>query len=948
MALGLALTIAFASELPAQQHRVVELRAPKQTAPSVLDGVCHATDAYTVIPQCTDPASVWFSLKTYRNWGGTTVDEQLQMFINVSNTADKVTIELDFDHNDQTVAGIRRRIDISRNPSSSSPCSTCMTVFNVTDNVAIPVASSSQPLNNPGPPWTLEFHISAAQLGLNTIPALIGMYMEVGGGGAVTTKYPSPLTGEPATSVTDRNTWAHVRTRNPADFAMMLDNSGSMLQNDGTPETRWTRAKRATDVMSAALSLFKDPYYDDRIAVAQYSWDCANDLTGDRTGGLPPAGTTSWILITGTPVQLTQGSNPPLPGNCTPIQRGLDFAINQEGSAVVQARDRTVVLLSDGLHNKPPAHVPFDLNASAFQGMHDVVQVITVAMLPDGTGGTMLMDQISDAFRGPPFKARYNNVIQFADLLQAYLEPLEDLHAVNFVPREIDGTFLPGKAAKLVFLAAWNSAGQASTLSLSNNMAATGTVTTSADQITGYSVATAANSTVGAWTVTASGATPPDAVYLIVDMQVHAQFLVEQRQYSAGEPVLLSVDLKDQGSPILGADVRFSMDRPGMGLGDFLSTIQPNCTFAAPTAPPPPRPDSVRVRLTRNLTRSNRAGSTASTAGDPLPGRYQLAAEAFKRCGDLLGRRQDTGLRLHDDGVPPDVKKDDGVYAYALTPPEEGSYNLSFRVSGNTTGGIPFRRSNRLSEFARITPTSGATSQIVQNGGLVNGRQVTHVLLLFRDNLGNYVGPGLADLFKIRVSGAHVLDSLSDLGNGYYRTTLDHVPGGPEPIVSVYMPGTSYEEVIDLSPRPKYTFALSLHAGISLPSGSFKTTNDPGFGIIGDAEYWLNRRFALEGLFGYHRFGGKGASPDLELRHLSAGFEVRVTPGNPSLLADVGYGTYTFKPGSTRPGAHAGLGLEFKVTPTLSFGVTGRFHTVSTPGSRTMFYSVQAGGWIRL
>ncbi|MFL5495275.1 MAG: hypothetical protein ACJ8DC_12900, partial [Gemmatimonadales bacterium] len=218
--LSLVFAVALTRELPAQQHRVVELLVPKQTTPNVLSGTLTTADGYTVGPEPSGASSVWFSLKTYRNWGGTTVDEQLQMFINVSNAANKVTIELDFDHTRLTTTGNRRRIVITKNPSSSMPCSNCMTVFNVTDNVPILVPTSTaqcnvspQPCNNPGPPWTLEFRISAAQLGVNTIPALIGMYMEVSGGTAVTTIYPTRLSpSEPITSVTDLNTWAHVRS----------------------------------------------------------------------------------------------------------------------------------------------------------------------------------------------------------------------------------------------------------------------------------------------------------------------------------------------------------------------------------------------------------------------------------------------------------------------------------------------------------------------------------------------------------------------------------------------------------------------------------------------------------------------------------------------------------------------------------------------------------------
>ena len=955
-ALSLLFAVALTRDLPAQQHRVVELLVPKQTAPNILSGTFTSADGYTVVQQPSIAQPVWFNLKTYRNWGGSTVDEQLQMFINVSNSATKVTIELDFDHTRLTTTGRRRRIEITKNPSSSMPCSNCMTVFNVTDNVPITFPTSTalcdvspQPCNNPGPPWTLEFRISAAQLQVNTIPALIGMYMTVSGGGAVTTIYPTALLGEPATSVTNLDTWAHVRSRNPVDFAMMLDRSGSMLAKDGTADSRWTRATRATDVLSAALSFFKEPMIDDKIAVAQYSWDCGNDMSGNRIGALAPGGSTNGISIPSTPVRLTTGSTAPLPGYCTPIQKGLEFAFNQEVGPLVQDHDRIVVLLSDGLHNMPSGDVPINLNSTLLQHP-DVVQVIAVAMLPDGTGGTMLMDQIADRFRGPAFKPRYDNLTpgtDFAQMLGVYLKPLENLLAINRV-EATGGTFQPGEADKLVFIGAWNVAANASDLNVTNSAAAAFIVSQFKDQITGYAAAIVTSPpATGTWSVSATGATQPDATYLLVDMKLYAQFLVEQRQYSAGEPILLTVDLRDEGRPVLGADVTFDLERPALGLGDFLSTIQQGCTFAPPTVPVPPPLDSIRARL--KLTAAVGAHvATPTGSGDPLPGRYLLAADHFQRCGeDVLGRAHNTGIRMRDDGVPPDVEKDDGVYATAYTPPEEGSYNLRFLVSGKTTDGAPFERTYRLSDFARITPSAEATQQIVQNGGIVNGRQVTHILLLFRDSLGNYLGPRLGEFLKVRVTGAHVIDSLADAGNGYYRITIDHTPGGPEPTVSVSMPGSTYEQRVDLSPGDGRLFALSLHAGVSMPHGTLNGTHDAGFGITADAEYWWKPRLAVATLAGYHRFNGQGANPDLDLVHASVALEAKVTTGQPSVMVDGGAGIYDLSPGPTDPGVHAGAGLEFEVSPTVALGFTGRVHTVFTTGSNTTFSSLQAGGRIR-
>ncbi|MFL5496616.1 MAG: choice-of-anchor X domain-containing protein, partial [Gemmatimonadales bacterium] len=522
-----------------------------------------------------------------------------------------------------------------------------------------------------------------------------------------------------------------------------------------------------------------------------------------------------------------------------------------------------------------------------------------------------------------------------------------NLLAINLVP-PTGGTFQPGKADKLVFIGAWNVAANASGLNVTNSTGPPGTVSTVTDNATGYSAAivTSPRAT-GTWSVSAAGATQPDAKYLLVDMKLYAQFLVEQRQYSAGEPILLTVDLRDEGRPVLGADVRFDLERPTLGLGDFLSTIQESCTFAPPTAPAPPPLDSIRARLKLGAAAGAHVATPAGS-GDPLPGRYRLAADHVQRCGeDVLGRAHDTGIRMRDDGMPPDVEKDDGVYATAYTPPEEGSYNLRFLVSGKTTDGAPFERTYRLSDFARITPSAEATQQIVQNGGIVNGRQVTHILLLFRDSSGNYLGPKLGEFLKVRVTGAHVIDSLSDAGNGYYRITIDHTPGGPEPTVSVSMPGSTYEQRVDLSPGGGRLFALSLHAGVSIPHGTLNSTHDAGFGITADAEYWWRPRLAAVALLGYHRFNGQGANADLDVVHASAALEARVTTGQPSVLVNAGAGVYNLSPGPTDLGVHGGAGLEYDLSPTISLGLAGRVHTVFTTGSNTTFSSLQAGGRIR-
>ena len=59
---------------------------------------------------------------------------------------------------------------------------------------------------------------------------------------------------------------------------------------------------------------------------------------------------------------------------------------------------------------------------------------------------------------------------------------------------------------------------------------------------------------------------------------------------------------------------------------------------------------------------------------------------------------------------------------------------------------------------------------------------------------------------------------------------------------------------------------------------------------------------------------------------------------------EAGGGGYLMSPGPTRLGAHAGAGLDFQVSPSLSLGLSYRAHNIFTTGSNTTFSAFQAGG----
>jgi hypothetical protein len=181
--------------------------------------------------------------------------------------------------------------------------------------------------------------------------------------------------------------------------------------------------------------------------------------------------------------------------------------------------------------------------------------------------------------------------------------------------------------------------------------------------------------------------------------------------------------------------------------------------------------------------------------------------------------------------------------------------------------------------------------------------------------------------------------------DGRYEVVLLLPPSG-DPDISIAVENDTLFKgtVSDLEPR---RFAVSLHAGISIPHGSLNTSHDPGFGITADLEYWWTPRFGVAALLGYHRFGAAGAGDDLDLLHASGALETRITSGRTSVLLDAGAGYYDLSPGSGEPGVHAGAGLERELSPAVSLGVSGRVHTVFTSGSNTTFTSVQAGGRLK-
>lgn len=174
---------------------------------------------------------------------------------------------------------------------------------------------------------------------------------------------------------------------------------------------------------------------------------------------------------------------------------------------------------------------------------------------------------------------------------------------------------------------------------------------------------------------------------------------------------------------------------------------------------------------------------------------------------------------------------------------------------------------------------------------------------------------------------------LEELGPDFYKLSVPN-----DGAVTV----TNIIEAIE----PK-RYGISLHAGVSIPHGSFGDAYDVGYGAMADLEYRLTSSLSVEAISGYHEFGSRAGGADQKLIQgaLNAKYYFLTSALRPYVIA--GGGGYRFDPGSEEAGTNAGTGLQWNLSPGVALGLDYTFHAAYTGGATTTFSAVQAGGRVR-
>jgi hypothetical protein len=183
-------------------------------------------------------------------------------------------------------------------------------------------------------------------------------------------------------------------------------------------------------------------------------------------------------------------------------------------------------------------------------------------------------------------------------------------------------------------------------------------------------------------------------------------------------------------------------------------------------------------------------------------------------------------------------------------------------------------------------------------------------------------------------------EGLTAVGNTFYGVFTGASTGRTTPQLD---PIFFAESALPASP-PAFHRALSLHAGIALPFGSFNTAYDPGPTVNLDVIFPITPRLAFDLRGGVARFNGTGPAPNINVWDVSANLKWMAVVSTPWPFVNGGFGAYKVGSSDWAAGANIGLGVGRPLLPpTFDIELTINYHRAFVPGPDVAYGKVQVG-----
>jgi opacity protein-like surface antigen len=408
---------------------------------------------------------------------------------------------------------------------------------------------------------------------------------------------------------------------------------------------------------------------------------------------------------------------------------------------------------------------------------------------------------------------------------------------------------------------------------------------------------------------------PGDVLLKVIeDPRVIAAFDIEKINHYVGQPMVLSARLTEDGKPLTGVQQVYAdlVRSPAFPLGTLLAENSPSADH--PSALPP--------------------------NSDRTPRRHYIDGIMKELKIDSLSKPDGFRVELKDDGLGIDRRAGDGIYTGVFTGTEyEGSYTFKFRARGKNRDGVTFDRTQTLSKYVKFAASTDSTRVEVVS---VESSQESEYLFATirvtpRDVFGAYMGPFRGDRIRVWSNSGRFDGGYVDRKDGSYDFTLSYEKG-TEPQISVSTGDLIVADRMEVPSQALSPCSFSLHAGLSIPRGSFKNIYDCDYSLGLSLDYHFTPQFSMVCLLGYNHFNSKTFSTrDTYWWNISANLKYEFGSRLIKPYINGGFGVYIPEHRSTKLGFNLGLGLHYSITPDWLIEFGADYHNVFTRGSRTRF-----------
>jgi|GEM_PF-886462 len=732
-----------------------------------------------------------------------------------------------------------------------------------------------------------------------------------------------------------RGAWTiNLAERDPVDIMLVLDISGSMLN-----EACAAGCEPKLDVLKDAVEIFINLWTaivvpDDRLGVNYFRTNIDEFDIGGTV--LLPVIDNASAMITDVRSQTTVGSN------LTAMGGGLQSAINRLDD---DTRPRNIILFTDGMQNvnpkvleiddSPPPDAfhleidndPLDSDISNVNPTTPATRVdnnLGIKISTIGVGATEyfidLLDKIASE-TGGLFK---QTTAPDEDLRRFYVEDLIDV-LKNFSPQLLayrygqvnaaaaDETFAVNRSVRRVILKlSWKRGDK-----MSFQVEKDGVDVTRIGQIINgpfyrifyLDVPTEVQgepvSAGGNWIMRISGnqGAKYEAAVIVDEPSLKYEYSIKQNDYIVGDTLVLNVNVSYGGLPVTDANVSARVLKPRKGLGTLLSIN--------------------------------------STPPEPAGFKYELGVTEAQRKLQLLLMNNDFYSSIQPEKYPLTFQNNgNGNYSAQFKTDYTGTYSAIFNVEGERSDTGKYQRTEARSTMVRFGQAVISKSDVYKTL-LRESNDGRHYLLYVRpiDQYGNYLGPDYGNKIDVSINANSMNDKLKDEVDGGYAVQF-FVAYGANPNVSVKVMGKQlYNGPLSSLPfKKKHPYALSVHAGVTLPIGTFNNGYDPGYLTEVDFEYKLNNMMSLEGILGRYAFDSA-----YKILGGSLYFKSYLSAGNWKPYAALGAGIYKPDNLDAAFGITFGAGISKSISQQLWSDLGAYFFHLFSTGDSIDFFGVKVG-----